>query len=471
MLTDGDTLKLNNLLLMFSVVKSFRNIGDHPLALSLHSAEAEVHELPVEAAEGARISCSELTVVCRSKRSLIWGQLNHGCTHCSPAVSRCLPHGFQPAQEKFPPSDLMHNPRVPVTTSSTAHGIWPDSVTLLPILLVCLLWENGRCSTPSASTSLSDSTETVTQTPSTFLSSVTRTELTPDDDDDDDDDVSNDRVVTVNTMEAGGEQTSTAPVHLEKTSGNTTKIVSHKANTASTATKDPDAEKAQIIAIIIIITIILLIVALLAILYFLRKQGRSYSFDLTRVEVTVNDCVSPLMREQSPKENLEYIQEVKSEEALKSNGCAGDTSDQTPADQREQQNRPEENSFSSSTTMTPPLKMLEFNLDLSLTGGEPDSSYLKASEAKSCLPVAGELTDLDVWVWRGGVEIFPEVNPDEKDEDEAPLAARGRCFPAAAEQLELKAESTDTMPPSRRCRSRFYRLKAPLELSTGSCGQ
>lgn len=172
------------------------------------------------------------------------------------------------------------------------------------------------------------------------------------------------------------------------------------------------------VGIIILIFILILIGLLLGVLYFLRKKGRSYSFDLTRVDGPANDYDTPLRSEQqgisyeqTNKDlpvSLDYIQEEKSEEKTMANGCTAEKTEQTPANENDEANVPEENSFSSSSSLTPPLKKVEFNLDLDLIGGESDFSNPTASEADDAAQNENNNAG------RGTAEeIFTEVSLDE----------------------------------------------------------
>lgn len=48
---------------------------------------------------------------------------------------------------------------------------------------------------------------------------------------------------------------------------------------------------------------------------------------------------------------------------------------------KEQENVPEENSFSTDSSLSPPMKKVEFNLDLDLIGGESDLNDLTPADA------------------------------------------------------------------------------------------
>ncbi|XP_077074136.1 uncharacterized protein LOC143725542 [Siphateles boraxobius] len=178
--------------------------------------------------------------------------------------------------------------------------------------------------------------------------------------------------------------------------------------------------------IIILIIIIILIVLLLGLLYFLRKKGRSYSFDLTRVDGPANDYDTPLRSEhqgvsyeQTNKDlrvSLDYISEDKPEEKSSpiSNGCAGEKTEQTPANEYEEQNSPEENSFTSSSCSTPPVKKVEFNMDLDLIGGDYDLNDLNLSTCDVTDAPQNENNNNLFNAGRGATEeIFTEISLDE----------------------------------------------------------
>ncbi|XP_059396735.1 uncharacterized protein LOC132129238 isoform X6 [Carassius carassius] len=176
--------------------------------------------------------------------------------------------------------------------------------------------------------------------------------------------------------------------------------------------------------IIILILILILIFFLLGILFFLRKKARSYSFDLTRVDGPGNDYETPLRSdqqglsyEQTNKDlpvSLNFIQEDKSEEKTNSiaNGSAGEKTEQTPTNE---QNAPEENSFSPDSSLFTPVKKVEFNLDLDLLGSESELSGLTEAEATDA--AQNENNNNVSNAGRGTAEeVFTEISLDEPKE-------------------------------------------------------
>ncbi|XP_030630785.1 FRAS1-related extracellular matrix protein 2 [Chanos chanos] len=145
--------------------------------------------------------------------------------------------------------------------------------------------------------------------------------------------------------------------------------------------------------VVILIFIIIGIMMLIGTLYFLRKKGRSYSFDLAHP----SDHETPLRSmeqegtfEQTNKEtpvSLDYEQEDKVNHTDNSvvNGVAAELSEKTPDDKidssSEEQNVAEENSFSSESSLTTPIKKVEFNLDLDL--GSDKSSVTTPTTTES----------------------------------------------------------------------------------------
>ncbi|XP_042567574.1 uncharacterized protein LOC122134840 isoform X2 [Cyprinus carpio] len=136
--------------------------------------------------------------------------------------------------------------------------------------------------------------------------------------------------------------------------------------------------------VIILIIILLLIFSLLGILYYLRKKARSYSFDLTHVDVAANDYTDTPLRsdqqgisyEQTNKDLpvcSDYVQEDKTTEEKTNpiaNGSCGEKTEQAPTNDNDYQNVPEENSFSSNSSLSTPMKNEDFNLYLNLLGGD-----------------------------------------------------------------------------------------------------
>ncbi|XP_076849993.1 uncharacterized protein LOC143498966 isoform X3 [Brachyhypopomus gauderio] len=148
----------------------------------------------------------------------------------------------------------------------------------------------------------------------------------------------------------------------------------------------------------------------------LSTVSESYSFDLT---YHANDHDTPLRSmeqggtfEQSIKESeavQDYSQDEKPQEGSPvANGHAVET-DPTHGE-TEQTSSSEEDSFLSDTSLTPPMKKVEFNLDLDLIGRESelassapdDTSESQQNENNNNVTNAGN--DMDV---------FTEINLDE----------------------------------------------------------
>ncbi|XP_017576596.1 uncharacterized protein LOC108441534 [Pygocentrus nattereri] len=169
---------------------------------------------------------------------------------------------------------------------------------------------------------------------------------------------------------------------------------------------------AQGIGVAFLIIILIIVIALAVILYVLWKKGRSYSFDLT---YTGNDHDTPLRSmehggvfEQTSKElsAAEYDQEEKPHETNSTaNGCAGETPKQAASS--EQQNMPEEDSFMSDTSLTPPMKKVDFNLDLDLIGGELEP------KAEPSDPQQNENNNNFTSTGNDTLDLFTEINLDE----------------------------------------------------------
>lgn len=188
--------------------------------------------------------------------------------------------------------------------------------------------------------------------------------------------------------------------------------------------KDPGSNTG---AIIILIFILILIAFLIGILYCLRKKGRSYSFDLTRVDIVANDYADTPLRsdqqgisyEQTNKDRpvcSDYVQEDKSEEKTNpiANGSTGEKTEQTPTSENDEQNVPEENSFSSNSSLATPgyMKKVDFNLDLDLLGGESDLNDSIDAEATDA--PQNENNNNVSNAGRGTAEeIFTEISLDE----------------------------------------------------------
>ncbi|XP_076849992.1 uncharacterized protein LOC143498966 isoform X2 [Brachyhypopomus gauderio] len=157
----------------------------------------------------------------------------------------------------------------------------------------------------------------------------------------------------------------------------------------------------------------------------LSTVSESYSFDLT---YHANDHDTPLRSmeqggtfEQSIKESeavQDYSQDEKPQEgspvanghAVETDPTHGETEQTSSSDVIASLNFPEEDSFLSDTSLTPPMKKVEFNLDLDLIGRESelassapdDTSESQQNENNNNVTNAGN--DMDV---------FTEINLDE----------------------------------------------------------
>ncbi|XDV46553.1 hypothetical protein PO909_014431 [Leuciscus waleckii] len=297
----------------------------------------------------------------------------------------------------------------------------------LHIFAVLLLCDYGMFYTPSPSSperttieisNISDSNTTETTAESTTFGNLTQSSGSPE-------------IPTDTSYES----TSVPDTSVHKSEGpdrNSEKVIPSMIRPESTTHRQttPQGSKNESASytggVIILIIILILIVLLLGLLYFLRKKGRSYSFDLTRADGPANDYDTPLRSEhqgisyeQTNKDlpvSLDYIQEDKPEEKSSpiANGCAGEKTEQTPANENEEQNSPEENSFTSSSCSTPPMKKVEFNLDLDLIGGDYDLNDLSLSTADaSDAPQNENNNNLSNAGGGAAEEIFTEISLDE----------------------------------------------------------
>ncbi|XP_057175438.1 uncharacterized protein LOC130545106 isoform X2 [Triplophysa rosa] len=177
--------------------------------------------------------------------------------------------------------------------------------------------------------------------------------------------------------------------------------------------------------VIILIFILILIILLLGILYVLRRKGRSYSFDLTRTDACANEYDTPLREQQvisyEPKDKdlpvcLDYMQDDKCQEKTSPilNGCANERTEQRAALESDP-NLPEENSFASSPSLTPPIRKVEFSLDLDMISGEFELN--SPTSADACDASLNENNNNIFHAGRGPAEeIFTEISLDEPKE-------------------------------------------------------
>nr|XP_055044727.1 uncharacterized protein LOC129431052 [Misgurnus anguillicaudatus] len=116
--------------------------------------------------------------------------------------------------------------------------------------------------------------------------------------------------------------------------------------------------------------------------------------------------------------SLDFTQDDKSNEKSSpiANGCTGEKTEQTIASGNEEQNLPEENSFPSSPSLTPPMKKVEFNLDLDdFMSGESD--VISPTSEDSCDAAHNENNNnISDAGWGTAGEIFTEINLDEPKE-------------------------------------------------------
>ncbi|KAF4096283.1 uncharacterized protein LOC131532339 [Onychostoma macrolepis] len=290
---------------------------------------------------------------------------------------------------------------------------------LIHIFATLLLCDYGMLSTPSPSPS-EMSTTAISDTSGPNTTETTQ-ELT--------------RHVNDSSLLESGLRNDSFNPHTTESSANHTGI-STESNTGviSTTTRiqpkeDPKQEdsSSNIGAIIILIIILILIALLLGILYCLRKKGRSYSFDLTRADIVANDYADTPLRsdqqgisyEQTNKDRpvcLDYVQEDKSEEKTNpiANGSTGEKTEQTPTSENDEQNVPEENSFSSNSSLATPgyMKKVDFNLDLDLLGGESDLNDSIDDEATDTAQNENN-NNVSNAVRGTAEEIFTEISLDE----------------------------------------------------------
>ncbi|XP_051956296.1 uncharacterized protein LOC127625202 [Xyrauchen texanus] len=298
------------------------------------------------------------------------------------------------------------------------------------IFIVLLLCDYGMFYTSSSSSSSpSSSEESITATPEASTKFIYDPTATPNTTAIPTEDSNLTSTMTMSNYSSTEGRSTTAamtkliPPPVHSTGRPITKVV----GTTQSSEKER-SNTGKLLGVIILIFIVILIIILLGVLYFLRKKGRSYSFDLTHASCPPNEYDTPLRSveqqgvsyEHTDKDLpmcLDYIQEDKSEDKdnLMANGCTGEKTEQTPASENEQQNVPDENSFSSSPSFTPPMKKVEFNLDLDLIGIESDLNSPTAvdgsdaphSENNNHVSIAGKGT---------ADELFTEINLDESKE-------------------------------------------------------
>ncbi|XP_026101291.1 uncharacterized protein LOC113072515 [Carassius auratus] len=313
---------------------------------------------------------------------------------------------------------------------------------VLPHLFVALLFcDYGMFSTPSPSPSgmptnavlnISDSNTTVTTTKSITVGNGSSTVESGSGRNQPNDfngttESSRDNSVTESQRVNGS---TSAAISSTARPENTTHDVKHHATPekkdSTTGTGGMKAEDSTVTGGVIILVLFLLMIGfLLGLLYYLRKKTRSYSFDLTRVDVAANDYVDTPLRndqqgisyEQTNKDLsvcADYVQEDKSEEKTdpKANGSCGEKTEEASTNDNDYQNVPEENSFSSNSSLSPPMKDEDFNLCLNLLGGESDLNDLTEAEATDT--TQNENNNNVSNAGQGAAEdIFTEISLDE----------------------------------------------------------
>ncbi|XP_076849994.1 uncharacterized protein LOC143498967 [Brachyhypopomus gauderio] len=311
---------------------------------------------------------------------------------------------------------------------------------LAALLCLCVVKSEGKTTQPHPSptplTSSHDNISTTVLTTSTNSSDTTQ-DITPsiegtndpenntssDDDDFSFTEAPNEIIPsTTSSKEVTTEKKDSKAV--DEKNGSTAIAVDEK-NGSTAIVVDRDNKGSTATGIVFLILILIFIIILVIILYILWKKGRSYSFDLT---YHANDHDTPLRSmeqggtfEQSIKESeavQDYIQDEKPQEgspvanghAVETDPTHGDTEQTSSSDVIASLNLLEEDSFLSDTSLTPPMKKVEFNLDLDLIGRDSelassapdDTSESQQNENNNNVTNAGN--DMDV---------FTEINLDE----------------------------------------------------------
>ncbi|KAF7696318.1 uncharacterized protein LOC124398935 [Silurus meridionalis] len=194
---------------------------------------------------------------------------------------------------------------------------------------------------------------------------------------------------------------------------NTTKLTTRKPTTTELATMQSTGgySNSKSAGIFFLILIIIIIIILATVLYILWKKGKRYSFDLT-----VSEHETPLQTIENmgvfeptkgSTTNLDYIQEDKPNPVA--NGCTGETLDSTPSS--EQQNVPQEDSYSSDLSLSSPVKRVEFNLDLELIGVESD--LVRQATDNETTDNDNENNNNDMSTGNDAADFFTEINLDD----------------------------------------------------------
>ncbi|KAI5096157.1 hypothetical protein C0J45_14587 [Silurus meridionalis] len=132
---------------------------------------------------------------------------------------------------------------------------------------------------------------------------------------------------------------------------------------------------------------------------------RSNTTKLTTRKPTTTELAT--MQSTGSTTNLDYIQEDKPNPVA--NGCTGETLDSTPSS--EQQNVPQEDSYSSDLSLSSPVKRVEFNLDLELIGVESD--LVRQATDNETTDNDNENNNNDMSTGNDAADFFTEINLDD----------------------------------------------------------
>ncbi|XP_053338313.1 uncharacterized protein LOC128510220 [Clarias gariepinus] len=212
------------------------------------------------------------------------------------------------------------------------------------------------------------------------------------------------------------------------TESTTAKATTTKATTTKTATTeatsggklfvdgnvaDNQHNSSRAGGIFFLFLIIVIIFILAVVLYVLWKKGKRYSFDLTNGEhdtpLRSMEHTGIFEPSKGSTMNLDYVQEEKTNKTSPvANGCPGETPDQSPCS--EHQNDPEEDSFSCDLSLDLPVKKVEFNLDLELIGGDPEPAKEPTLETTDN---DNENNNNDTNTGIDSADFFTEINLDD----------------------------------------------------------
>ncbi|XP_027021809.2 uncharacterized protein LOC113655445 isoform X2 [Tachysurus fulvidraco] len=197
------------------------------------------------------------------------------------------------------------------------------------------------------------------------------------------------------------QKTGSTPKVTQKTGSTITGSTTKGSTTIGSPTKDSGGG-AKAAGIFFLIFIIFLIFILLMILYCIWKKGKRYSFDLKYGEhdtpLQFIDTTGTFEQTKGSTMNLDYIMEENPNKTTQvANGCSGETPDQTSTS--EQQNVPEDDSFTSDLGLMSPVKKVDFNLDLDLISADPETEKQTTEET----------TDKG----NDSADLFTEINLDD----------------------------------------------------------